>query len=519
MRDSIFRRYVIIFVSTLVLSTMILGVALMLFSGQNFTADKQEHLRNAAEQARELVLQDLVRLPDGSVGVNADVEAGFKTIAQSSGAVVYLCDPAGNVVICSEGDKCGHTAPIPPQILEVILKRGSYSYAGYLDGVIKNTRGLYIHGVAVGGPEAVAGYVFASMPIMPLFSFLINLGITFLAAAGVMLIGAMLIIYTSTKRLTQPLREMSAAAKSFAAGDFSARVAAVAGNDEIAHLALAFNNMAESLDEQEKARRSFVGSVSHELRTPMTTIGGYIEGILDGTIPPEQQEHYLTIASDEVKRLSRLTASLLSITRMEEGATKVAVVNTDMWDTVLSVLWNAERRILDKGICLEDLAVKPAYVLADEDMLHQVVYNLVDNAIKFTPEGGNMSIKVEQNALETTLRVRNSGDGMDSEEMAHVFERFYKTDKSRSLDKTGTGLGLYIVKMLMDRMEGSISVRSELGEYTEFAVTLPTGAEDRKKERDIPVFATPKPQTEETDGKKDKPSWLGRLPFGRKKGK
>lgn len=484
MKDNLFRRYIIIFAGMLLTSTIILGMAFLYFSAQNFSIDKKESLRSAAERAKSVVSEE------GEL--NAAVEAGFKDIQAATGVTVFFTDAEGNVLLCSEGKNCIHTNNIPKKAIEAAIMHGSYASADYFGGMAKRPgEGLYQFCFPVEGKNGeTLGFVFAVSPITALYAFLINLGITFLAAAGVMFVGSIIIVYYSTKRLTKPLREMSAAARSFGSGDFTARVD-VGGDDELANLASAFNNMAESLDELERTRRSFIANVSHELRTPMTTIGGYIDGILDGTIPRSREAHYLTIVSDEVKRLSRLTSSLLDISRLEEGQTKVNLKNSNAWDTILSVMWNAEKRINDKQIEVEDLEVKPAYVICDADMLYQVVYNLIDNAIKFTPTGGLITVKVQPSGALTAIKIRNSGAVISQEEAQHIFERFYKTDKSRGLDRTGTGLGLYIVKALVGRMDGGIEVTSEQGKYTEFCVTLKTGAEEkgRQREQALPVFS------------------------------
>ncbi len=486
MRDNLFRRYIIIFAGMLLASTIILGMAFLYFSAQNFSIDKNETLRSAAEKAREVVSEE--------GGLGEGVAKSFKDIESTTGVVVFFTDADGNVLLCSEGENCIH-ANMPKKILESAIKHGSYASADYFGGIAKRPgSGLYQFCCPVAGRSGeTLGFVFAVSPITALYTFLINLGITFLAAAGVMLIGSIIIVYYSTKRLTRPLREMSDAARSFGSGDFTARVD-VGGDDELANLASAFNNMAESLDELERTRRSFIANVSHELRTPMTTIGGYIDGILDGTIPRSRENHYLTIVSDEVKRLSRLTSSLLDISRLEEGQTKIVLKSSNAWDTILSVMWNAEKRINDKQIEVEDLEVKPAFVICDPDMLYQVVYNLIDNAVKFTPTGGKLSVKVLPSANGTDIKIRNSGTGLSPEETQRIFERFYKTDKSRGLDRTGTGLGLYIVKTLVGRMDGAVSVTSEQGKYTEFTVTLKTGAEvkGKQRERSVPVFSAAK---------------------------
>ncbi|MEG2939378.1 MAG: HAMP domain-containing sensor histidine kinase [Oscillospiraceae bacterium] len=483
MKDGLFKRYIVTFALTLIMCTVLLGIALLYFSAQNFTDDKENILKNAAGRALVSASECMIVTDKGYI---ADVKLfdEFSLINESTGVTVFLTDAKGNVLVCTEGEKCIHNKQrVDERILMIAVKRGSYSSADYVDGFLHN-RGSYIYGLPLYADGVPQAFVFTSSPITPLVSFLLDLLITFLVSCGAMLVCSSAIIFFATKRLTSPLREISVAAEQFGSGDFTARVA-VDGDDEIANVGTAFNNMAESLSKFENQRRNFVASVSHDLRTPMTTIGGYIDGILDGTIPPARQKHYLEIVSDEVKRLSRLTSSLLDISRLEEGKMNINIENVNAWDVLLSVMCSAERRFAERSIKIPDLDVCARFVMCDSDMLYQALYNLVDNAIKFTPDGGTITVGIEADATRTEIRVRNSGDGIAPDELEKIFDRFYKTDKSRGLDKTGTGLGLYIVKTLVQRMGGEIDAKSMVGEYCEFTISLKTGIDGKAKQQKV----------------------------------
>ena len=273
---------------------------------------------------------------------------------------------------------------------------------------------------------------------------------------------------------------MSAAAKSFGDGDFSIRVP-VTSNDEIGQLATAFNNMADSLSGSESMNRSFVANVSHELKTPMTTIAGFIDGILDGTIPPERQSHYLHIVSDEVKRLSRLVRTMLNLSRIDNGELKLRPNDFDISETVLSTVLTFEKSIDEKKIDIRGLdTLQPMQVHGDEDLLHQVVYNLIENAVKFTNTEGYISFNVSDSIDRIVVTIENSGSGIQSDELPLVFEKFYKTDKSRSQDKNGMGLGLYLVRTIIKLHGGDISVSSVVDEYTRFSFYIPKPQEPPK---------------------------------------
>ena len=283
--------------------------------------------------------------------------------------------------------------------------------------------------------------------------------------------------------MVTPLQQMSAAAKQFAIGDFSYRVK-VRGCDELADLGIAFNDMADALDKTESSRASFVANVSHELKTPMTSIAGFIDGILDGTIPKEKQNYYLGLVSTEVRRLSRLVVAMLNMSKIESGEFQMKPNNYDISDQIIRILLTFEQKIEKKNIeiiGLEDL--QPQYIVADPDMIYQVIYNLFDNAVKFTNEDGFIKVTLEDLGSQIRVSIKNSGAGIKAEELSRVFERFYKVDKSRSLDAKGAGLGLYIVKMMVEMHSGRIYAKSEDENTAEFVFTLPKAFTPVNKKR------------------------------------
>ena len=269
--------------------------------------------------------------------------------------------------------------------------------------------------------------------------------------------------------------------------------------DEIGQLAISFNNMASSLATTEVARRSFTANVSHELRTPMTTIAGFVDGILDGTIPPERRDDYLRIVSDEIKRLSRLVRSMLNIARIEAGELEMKPDLFDVNDTVIKTVFTFEQPLEAKQIEVRGLDRGKVMVEADPDLIHQVVYNLIENAFKFVNEGGYIEVNYTESDAGTAVGIKNSGDGIAKDEIPHIFDRFYKTDKSRSRDKGGAGLGLHIVRSIINLHGGDIIVRSVEGEYSEFVFTIPNPQskarakkekdkeKEREKEKEPPV--------------------------------
>lgn len=286
------------------------------------------------------------------------------------------------------------------------------------------------------------------------------------------MLAVLIAVYFVSERITSPIKSMSRAAKSFSAGQFDVRVPVI-GHDEIAELSEAFNQMAASLSELENMRRSFVANVSHDLRTPMTTISGFIDGILDGAIPPEKEKYYLEIVSSEVKRLSRLVTSLLDITRIQAGERKFTMTTFDICEMARQIVISFEKKIDEKHLNVEfNTDSDSMFAYADRDAIYQILYNICDNAVKFSKDGALYRVSVFEKDKKINVSVYNEGVGISPEDLPFVFDRFYKSDKSRGLDKSGVGLGLYIAKTIIDAHGEKIWVRSEYGKYCEFVFTL-----------------------------------------------
>lgn len=281
-----------------------------------------------------------------------------------------------------------------------------------------------------------------------------------------------LFFYIICYRITQPINKISAAVSEFSKGNFKKRVEYTSQN-ELGVLAENINNMAASLDNLEGLRNSFISDVSHELRTPLTTISGFVEGIIDGTVPEENRDEYLEIVLSETKRLSRLITNLLQVTRMDSGDMKLDRTDFDINELVRQTLLKFEMMITPKNIdVLLNIKEGKLLVNADKDNISQVLINLINNAVKFTDEGGSIAIDIDDESDKVWVSVTNTGRGIEKEHIAHVWDRFYKTDKSRSRERTGVGLGLYIVRKIMTLHGESVTVESKVNEYTRFAFSL-----------------------------------------------
>ena len=295
---------------------------------------------------------------------------------------------------------------------------------------------------------------------------------TVLVAVGMFLLSAAVVFFIA-RQLSRPLSVMAQAAGDMARGNFEARVPEEGGR-EIQELARAFNQMTAQLSTLEKSRRDFVANVSHELRSPITSIQGFAQGMLDGTIPPEEHEKYLRVVADETHRLSKLIASLLNLSRMENEETSLAYTDFDVNELARRVLISRMTQIEEKSLEIDvQFAQEQCFVRADADQIQQVIINLLDNAIKFTPEGGAITLSTQETEGHISLRVKDTGIGILPQDAPHIFDRFYKADKAHTVGK-GTGLGLAICYRIMERHGQTIRLLQGEG-GAEFEITLQKG--------------------------------------------
>lgn len=282
----------------------------------------------------------------------------------------------------------------------------------------------------------------------------------------------MLLFHFGASKLDDQFEEVTKVTNKYAEGEFAERVE-LPEHAALYPFGCTINRMAEFIEQNENTRRNFVANVSHELRTPMTTIGGFADGILDGTIPEEQHRKYIKIIAEEIHRLRTLVNSMLNLTKFEAGEMQIRITNVDIAKLLIKTVLMFEKRINDKHVEVEGLEDVSLTVKADEDLMFQVLYNLIENAVKFVNEGGVISFSLREEKGTAYICVKNTGEGLADDELPKIFDRFYKTDASRSEDKTGLGLGLSIARKIVHLHSGHIVVKSVKGEYTAFEVQIP----------------------------------------------
>jgi len=291
------------------------------------------------------------------------------------------------------------------------------------------------------------------------------------AIIGILL--AVVLVPITARSFTKPLVIMNNVAKSYAKGDFSSRVP-VKTNDEIGQLAESFNQMAMELKSLEDLRRSFVANASHEMKAPLASMRGFLEAVLDGSVPEGEQREYLSIVLDETKRLSSLVSSLLDLSKIESGNFPMHKKVFDINEHIRRTLITFETRIDGKGLNVKaEFQEDSCPVFADPDHIGQVLRNLIDNAIKFTPGGGTISVITRAKDGKARVSVADTGKGIPEEDLPQIWERFYKVEKAHTPGSEGTGLGLSIVQKIIEQHGEDIWVESAPGKGTTFTFTLP----------------------------------------------
>ena len=277
--------------------------------------------------------------------------------------------------------------------------------------------------------------------------------------------------YVVSGRLTDTIRRMADAARRIAAGEYSQRINYPA-DDEIGEFASSFNEMAARLEETEQVRRELLANISHELRTPLTSIQGYMEGMIDGVVPPDPETFQLV--HREAARLARLVANIERLSRVEAGEERIEIRPLDAGRVVCDVAERLRPQLEQKQL---DLAIRlPGdlpFVYADEDKLVQVLTNLVGNSFQYTPPGGHIAVSAEARDGRVVIAVEDDGIGVPPEDLPHIFERFYRVDKSRSSAGGGAGIGLTLTKSLVTQMGGTVQAESVPGAWTRISFSLP----------------------------------------------
>ena len=473
MRNNLFRRQFLLTAGLILLSFILLASSFTALSYRYMVREKKESMEENVSYAASMTQVILQRGFDPAEDAFPIYGPALSHISDSD---LVLCDASGTVLryIADGADDLDYVgSTISSDVTSQMIQNGIYSGMSDL--------GIYsgVH-FAAGAPiflqtgqgDSMQYFIFMTASATDLVVLWKSLATLFFFVAVIVMCVACIACSIFSMQQVKPLREMADAVRRFGMGEYDVRVDDTGHKDEIGDLASAFNAMADSLANSEKRRQEFVANISHELKTPMTTISGFTNGILDGTIPPEKVNDSLQVISSETARLSRLVRRMLDVSALQARESVQSQVEFDISETMVQVMISLEGKIKNRQLDMDvHIPDDPVRVWGDPDGITQVCYNLLDNAAKFAAPGTAIAVTITTKGTKAYISVKNQGETIPPDELNMIFDRFHKSDRSRSIDKEGVGLGLYIVKTILNNHKENITVTSKDG-VTEFIFTL-----------------------------------------------
>ncbi len=415
-----------------------------------------------------------LQIEDGDYRAKTAYKQILKSWAEFLRSDIIITNSDGEVLAST----CNVTT-VPDDFVNYVTSGNILKKRSDFNGAYK--RKMMVVGVPVKYQGATVGTMFFNTGMFDIKRTTLSLFSVFIVSSAFSILVAFVLVYMQSKRISKPIREINKAARNIASGKFDQRVE-VTSRDEIGQLASSFNFMADSIAGLEETRNEFISDVAHELRTPMTSISGFIGGILDGTIPPERQNEYLKIVLDESKRLTKMVNDMLEMSKMSSSEYKLDITDFDLNELTRICIIGLGNRIDEKNLDINvDFEADTLKVLADKDAINRVIINLLDNAIKFSYPNTTISIRTWTEGGKARFCVGNFGDGISGADLSNIFNRFYKTDKSRVREKSGAGLGLSFVKNIITLHKQNVWVESvdakegSDAKYTKFTFTLEMG--------------------------------------------
>ena len=463
-----YRRQFTMILCLLVAAILVIGLSFLYL----FDRYAQDHQKQSLDDTAQSVTE-LVQSYSATYLNSWEFRTNLAVAARASDNDIVICNGEGVVCICMERSNCEHLGKRLDSDTVDTLFQGEKAKLNKAVSTLYGDERMASAIAVLNNDGSRLCIVVVSVQKAAITALTEKMLRVFLLAALLILVAALLAIPIFTRREARPIQEMAAAARQIAHGNLDVRVPTGNENEELEELAVAFNNMTLALKNSETIRNEFVANISHELKTPMTTIAGYLDGMLDGTIPPEKYRYYMELVSTEARRLSRLVRSMLDISRLrDQGIPADQKTNFDICEAAGQALLCFEQRINQKKLNVEiDMPDEGLTIHAAQDSVTQVLYNLIDNAVKFVNEGGTLSVRIRRNGNSAMISVGNTGKTIPPEELPLVFDRFHKIDKSRSNDRDGWGLGLYIVKTIVLAHGEDVYVTSQDGK-TEFTFSM-----------------------------------------------
>ena len=454
----------------LLLTLLLLGASFYALSYNYLVGEKRDEMQTRAQVIAQMTADYLAASEADQEEVDSSLSRMAGVASMMTEVNFLICDENGQAMLTTDNALAGKSIRLPEEIrMQILENENGFEGNTTLSGLYKLRQ--FAVGLPVRSAEGqVVGMVLAMIDASQLMRLWRSFtGLFFMISAVVLLIAFVASSFMSMRQI-QPIKEMVRGTRAYAAGNFDIRIEDEGRGDEIGELARSFNMMADSLSETERQRRDFIANISHELKTPMTSIAGYTDGILDGTIPQKDERRYLQIISDESHRLSRLVRRMLDISQIQSQ--EMHKEDFDLCESMRIALLSMEQKINDRGRDVEaDIPEDSVMVRGDNELITQVVYNLLENATKFAAPGSTLYLGLACRGEKAVVTVRNTGNTIPAQEIPLLFERFHKSDKSRSVDKDGYGLGLYVVKTILNQHKEKITVTSENG-VTAFSITV-----------------------------------------------
>ena len=462
--DSIVRKQMMLYMATIAIFVAVVCGALTIFYTKHYMAEKREELIQQGEKSAQANKKGY------RTGNLSELSYELQILESYMGSGVLVINENGEVALASPGfnDEFLEDNRISRTLIERV-QNGEIVSVQTKSGQVSDT------------PMLVVGYPFSkghlagilmcrSLPeieeaLKEMYQISV-ISLFFVSFLG------LIVSYVTAKYVALPLMRMNRAAKVIANGNFEERVD-VTSSDELGELAQSFNHMAESLQTHEKVQKDFIANISHDLRSPLTSMQGFLTAMLDGTIPPEKREHYLKIVLEETERLSRMTQSIVELSRAQSSA-----ILLDESDFELNELirWNIEMlepQLEEKNVQIHGIyEAEQTMVHGDRDKISRVLQNLLGNAAKFSPQNGIIEVETTLDKKKVLVSVKDQGPGISEEDQKYVFDRFFKTDTTRNMDKTGSGIGLAIVREFLQAHGETITVKSEKGRGATFVFSL-----------------------------------------------
>ena len=463
-KDSIVRKQMLLYMSTIAICISLMGGALTVVYTNHYMNEKKEELIIQGEKIAGAFAKGY------RTGNLSNLSYELQVLETYMDAGILLVDRTGQIVLTSPeySDVANRQELVNDELLQSVL-------AGEIaSDQTKKGQKVDVPMLVVGYPlsEGQIAGLFMCRPLPQIQASLMEMYEMSVVSLFLVSLLGILVSYLTAKYVALPVMQVNRAAKVIANGNFAERVE-VSSNDELGELAESFNHMAESLQAHEKVQRDFIANISHDLRSPLTSMQGFLTAMVDGTAPPEKQGKYLKIVLEETQRLSRMTQGIVELSRAQSSALLLEESDFDLNGLIRMNIEMLEPQLAEKNVRICAMfAEEGTMVHGDMDKISRVLQNLLGNAVKFSPLNGTINVETTLKEKKVLVSVKDQGPGISEEDQKYVFDRFYKTDTTRNKDKTGSGIGLAIVREFLQAHGETITVKSKLGEGTTFAFSL-----------------------------------------------